>query len=85
MKRRRPGRARAVLVRTRGDIGLAANDGLDTGALGFLVKFDRAMQVPVVRDRHGGHSEFDRLLHQLLHSDSSIQQRVLGVKMEMNE
>jgi hypothetical protein len=51
----------------------------------FLVKFNSTKQIAVVRDRYGRHFEFSGLFHQLVHPDTSIQQRIFSVQMEMNE
>jgi len=51
----------------------------------FLIEFNRAEQITVVRDRHGRHFEFSRFFHELFHPDTPIQQRILSVQMEMNE
>ena len=78
-------RSRPVLMRTAGDISFAANDRFYPGALRFLVKFNRAKQIAVIRHRDGRHLVFSRLFHQLFHPDRAIQQRVFSVQMEMNE
>ena len=78
-------RGRPILVRSRGNVGFATNDRLHARASCFLVKFNRAVQIAVIRHRNGGHFEFSRLFHQLFHPDTAIQQRILSVQMEMNE
>ena len=74
-----------VLDRSRRHVGLATDDRLETRFGRFLVKFDRPVQVPVVRDGDGGHLEFRRLFHQLLHSHRSIEEGIFRVEMEVNE
>ena len=78
-------RSRPVLMRTGGDISFATNDRFHPGALRFLVKFNRAKQIAVIRHRDSRHLVFSRLFHQLFHPDRAIQQRVFSVQMEMNE
>ena len=78
-------RSRPVFVRSRRDVRFASDNRFHAGALSFLIKLDRAMQIAVIGNRNGGHSGFGCLFHQLLHPDRSIQQRVLGVQMQMNE
>ncbi len=72
-------------MRSGRDIGFATNDRLDAGAGCFLVKLNRPEQVPVIGDCDRWHLEFGRFFHQLFHSDSAIQERILSVEMEMNE
>ena len=76
---------RSVLDRARRHVGLAADDRLDPGGRRRLVKFDRAVQVAVVGDRDRRHLQFGRLFHQLLHPHRAIEERVLGVQVEVNE
>ncbi len=78
-------RCRSVLMRTGGHISFATNDRFYPGALRFLVKFNRAKQIAVIRDRDGRHLVFSRLFHQLFHPDTAIQQRIFSVQMEVNE
>src|SRR5207244_13301149 len=74
-----------VLMRTGGHISFATNDRFYPGSLRFLVKFNRAKQIAVVRDRDGRHLVFSRLFHQLFHPDTAVQQRIFSVQMQMNE
>ena len=39
----------------------------------------------MIGDRDGGHLEFGRLFHQLFHSDRTVEQRIFGVQMQVNE
>ena len=83
--RRFASRWRTVLVRSGGHVNLAADDRFHPGALRLLIKFNHAKQIAVIGDRHGRHLEFRGFFHQLLHSDTSIQQRIFGVQMKVNE
>ena len=76
---------RAVLHRTGSHVRLAADDRFDSRFLGFLVKLDRAVEIPVVGDCDRRHPEFLRLPHQLFRPNRPIQQRVFGMEMEVNE
>src|SRR5712691_8356480 len=80
-----PQRTGLLLMRVRRDVGLATDDRLDSGARCFLIKFDRAKKIAVIGHRHGRHAELDRFFHQLLHSHRTVEQRVFGVKVEVNE
>jgi hypothetical protein len=72
-------------VRSASNVHLAPNDRLDAGVLGFLVKFNRAKQIAMIRHRNGGHLEFRRLFHQFFHPDTAVEERVFSVQMQMNE
>ena len=74
-----------VLVRSRRDVGLAANDRFDPGLRCFLIKFDRAKKVPMIGHGHRRHLEFRRFFHQLLHPYGAVEERVFGMKVEVNE
>jgi hypothetical protein len=43
------------------------------------------MRIAVIDERHVLHIVFGRLLHQFLHPNGAIEERVLGVQMKMNE
>ena len=66
-------------------VHLAADDRLDPGFSGLLVELDRAEDVAVVGHRHRRHPEFRRFLHEFPDAHRAIQQRVLGVEVEVNE
>ena len=85
MIRRFPQRTRLLLVRPRRNVGLTANDRLDLGVGSFPVKFDRAEEIPVIGHGHSRHLEFGRFFHQRLHSHRPVQQRIFGVKVQMDE
>ena len=78
----RPG---PIFVRSGRNICLATNDRFDSRLRRFLIKFDRAKKIPVIGDRHRRHLEFRRFLHQFLHPHRAVEQRILGVQMQMNE
>ena len=78
-------RCRPICDRTGRHVSFATNDRLDAGARRFLVKFDRAEEISVIGDGDRRHLEFLRFFHQLLHPHRTIQERILGVQVEMNE
>ena len=77
--------ARPVLDHARRHVSLAADDGLDARVLCCLVKFDRAVEIPVIGNCHRRHLEFGRLFHQLLRPHQAIEEGIFRVKMEVNE
>ena len=85
MMGRVPLRTGPVLDRARRHVGLDADDRFDPGVRRRLIKFDRPVEVAVIGDRDRGHLEFRRFFHQLLHPHRAIEERILGVEVEMNE
>ena len=76
---------RPVLDRSRGHVGFAPDDRFDSRSGRFLIKFDRPMQIAVVRDGNRGHLKFRRLFHQVLHPHRPIEEGIFRVEMEVNE
>src|SRR5437763_8956897 len=74
-----------ILVRTGGDIGFAADNGLYASRHRALIKIDRAEEVAVIGHRNCRHLHFDSLFHQLSNPDGTIEEGVFGVQVEMNE
>ncbi len=70
---------------TIGDVGLAAEDRLHTVGLGLLVELDGAEHVAVVGHRHRLHAPFLNLAAEVRHADGTVEQRVLGVQVQMCE
>ena len=68
-----------------GDVGLEPDDRLDARFLGLLVEIDGSEHVAVVGHRHGFHARGGQPLHQILHADRPIEERVERVQMEVNE
>ena len=52
---------------------------------GGHVEVDRAVEIPVVRDGHRRHLILLRLLNHLINPHRAVEQRVVGVQMEMDE
>jgi hypothetical protein len=69
----------------RGDVRLDPEDGLDAVRPCLLVEGDRAVQVAVVGDRDGVHPEFFDPLDELVDAVAAVEQRVLGVQVEVDE
>ena len=67
------------------DIHFAADDGLDALFTGRLVKINRAIEHAVVGDGQRGKFQFMGLFHQPVQTAGAIEQRILGVQMEMNK
>ena len=66
------------------DVHLAADHGMDALRFGGVVELDRAEQVAVIGHGHGGHLLLDDR-HQLGDFAGAIEQRVIGVAMQVNE
>ena len=69
----------------RRDIHLAADDGFDALFARGLVKINRAVEHAVVGDGERGEFQFMGLVHQPVQPAGAIEQRILGVQMEMNK
>src|ERR1017187_10227558 len=69
----------------RRDINLATDDGLDALLARGLVKINDPVHRAVVGDGQRGEFQFMRLLDELVHAAGAIEQRILGVQMEMNK
>ena len=67
------------------DVDLAADHRMDAVLLGLVVELDRAEEVAVVGHGDGGHLLLGHDVHQLRDLAGSIEQRVVGVAMKMNE
>ncbi len=67
------------------DVHLAADHRMDALLLGVVVELDRAEQIAVIGHGHGGHLLLDREVHQLGDFAGSVEQRVIGVAMQMDK
>jgi hypothetical protein len=76
---------RPVLDRTRGHVGLAADDWFNVGVRSGLIKFDRPVQISVIGDGHGRHFEFRGFFHKLFHPHRSIEEGIFRVEVKVNE
>ena len=71
--------------RSRSNIHLAAQDGLDAGLLGCRVKLDGPEHVAVVSHGHGGEVQFLGPGHQPVETAGGVEQGELGVQVKMGE
>ena len=75
----------AVGVALRVDVELAADDRLDAGLLAGLVEVDGPEHVAVVGDGQRPHARRQRLLHVVLDLGGAVEQRVVGVVVQVDE
>ena len=75
----------AVVAAAGRHVDLAAEDGLDPGLLGRVVKNQRAVEVAVVGDGRGGRAEGGGGLDQIADADGPVEEAVFGVAMQMDE
>ena len=75
----------AVRHAARRHIGFHSDDRLQPRIGRRLVKFHRAVEVAVIGDRDRRHLHFGRFCHQRFHPHRPVEERIFGVKMEMNE
>ena len=68
-----------------GDVDLAAEHGLDPFGLGRLVEVDRAGEGAVVCEPDGRHLELGGALREVGDPAGAIENRVLGVDVEVDE
>ena len=52
---------------------------------GVVVELDRAEQIAVIGHGDGGHFLLDGQVHQLRNFAGAVEQRIIGVAMQMNE
>src|SRR6266545_4572441 len=67
------------------NIHLATDDRFDAFVASGLIKIDRAVEHTVVGDREGGKLQFMRLVHQPVEAAGAVEQRILGVQMEVDK
>ena len=68
-----------------GQVGLAADDGLDAPVLALRVEIDGAVEGAVVGDRQGAHAQLDGPVDQVRDPADSVQHAVLGVVVQVGE
>ena len=66
-------------------IALEADDRLESGAPGLRIKVVRAEKVSVVGHCDGRHTKTTGLHHQIVESSSTVEHRVLGMYVKMDE
>ena len=69
----------------RRDVDLAAEDRVDPALARLVVEDDRREHVAVLGDRHRRHLQLDRLVEQFFDPAGAVEQRVLGVQMQVDE
>ena len=79
------GRPRTEPSITWRDVGLHADDRFHPGLLRFFLETPGRVEVTVVSDRKRWLLELERALYQVIDPVRSVQQRILGVTMQMNE
>ncbi|KAF5035124.1 hypothetical protein DSECCO2_588920 [anaerobic digester metagenome] len=75
----------AVETAARGDVDLAADDGLEPRLLGVVVKNERAVEVAVVGDGRGGRAEGGGGLDEVADADGPVEEAVFGVAVQVDE
>ena len=68
-----------------GDVDLAADDRLDAGSLGRLEQLHRARHRPVIGERDSRHLELGGALDEVGDPARTVENRVLGVDVKVNE
>jgi hypothetical protein len=68
-----------------GDVHLAADERLDAVLARLAVELDRAREAPVVGERDRRHLELGRTGRELGDAARPVEDRVLGVDVEVNE
>jgi len=82
-----PAAARRLLVEAAAgsDIDLTANNRFDAFVSGGLVKINRAAEHAVIGDRERRESQLVRFVDQPVEAAGAIEQRILGVQMEVDK
>ncbi len=69
----------------RGDVDLAAQDGLDAPGFGLLEELDGPEDVAMVGDGHGGHVLVVGRADEVADPQAAIEDAVFGMVMQVNE
>ena len=75
----------AGLVPLLRNVDFAADDGMDALALWRRCRTDRAEEIAVIGHGDGGHFLLGDHLHELIDFAGAVEQRVVGVVVEVNE
>ena len=67
------------------DIGLHTNDRLDSCSPGFLLKVPGAVEISVIGDCEGRLFELLRAADQIANAIGTVEQRIFGMAVEMDE
>ncbi len=73
------------MTASRCDVDLAAENRIQPASARMVVKQHRREHVPVLGHGDRGHLQRDRLVQQLVDAAGAVEQRILGVQVEMNE
>ena len=79
------GNRRSIAMVARSHVYLTPYDRPDTGFDRGFVELKRTKKVAVICHRHSGHSEARNLSSKVGNPDRRIEQRVVGVEMEVDE
>ena len=74
-----------VEAAARRDVDLAAEDRLQAAVLRVVVEDDRREHVAVLGHGERRHLQLDRFVEQLVDAAGAVEQRELGVQVEMDE
>ena len=69
----------------RRDVDLAAENRVDAALARLIVKDDRREHVAVLGDRERRHLQLDRAVEQLLDPAGAVEERILGVQVQVDE
>ena len=75
----------ARLVALLRNVHLAADHRMDALRLGGVVELHRAEEIAVIGHGHRGHLLLDHDLHQLVDIAGAVEQRIVGMAMQMDE
>jgi hypothetical protein len=67
------------------EVELAAYQGLEPLRLCGAVEFDGAVQIAMIGEGQGGHSQLRRAVHQPVYAAGSVEQAVVAVNVKMDE
>ena len=67
------------------DVHFAADHRMHALGFGAVVKLHRAEKISVIGHRHGGHLLLDDEIHQLTDLAGAVEQRIIGMAMQMDE
>src|SRR5256885_12972538 len=73
------------MTASRRHVDFAAEDRFHATLLGMIVKNHRREHVAVLGNCQRGHLQPGRLVEQLVYTACTVEERVLGVQMKMNE
>src|ERR1700694_1167491 len=79
------GSAFFLVARASRDVGLLADDGVDTGGLGLQVEIDGTVEHAVIGERDRRHSGLRREADHLRDPARAVEQTVFGMRMEVDE